>query len=31
MAQMIGLLGSGLIVTIIALFVAVAAWQRIDV
>ena len=31
MAQMIGLLGSGLIVAIIALFVAVAAWQRIDV
>jgi spore maturation protein SpmB len=31
MAQMIGLLGSGLIVSIIALFVAVAAWQRIDV
>ena len=30
-AQMIGLLGSGLIVAIIALFVAVAAWQRIDV
>ena len=31
MAQMIGLLGSGLIVAIIALFVAVAAWRRIDV
>ena len=31
MAQMIGLLGSGLIVSIIALFVAVAAWRGIDV
>ena len=31
MAQMIGLLGSGLIVAIIALFVAVAAWRGIDV
>ncbi len=31
MAQMIGLLGSGLIVSIIVLFVAVAAWRRIDV
>ncbi len=31
MAQMIGLLGSGLIVTIIVLFVAVAAWRGIDV
>jgi spore maturation protein SpmA len=30
MAQMIGLLGSGLIVTIVALFIAVAAWQRVD-
>ena len=30
MTQMIGLLGSGLIVAIIALFVAVAAWQRIN-
>ena len=30
MAQMIGLLGSGLIVTIIVLFVAVAAWQRVN-
>ncbi len=31
MAQMIGLLGSGLIVSLITLFVAVAAWRRIDV
>ena len=31
MAQMIGLLGSGLIVSIIALFVAVAAWRGVDV
>jgi len=31
MAQMIGLLGSGIIVAIIALFVAVAAWRGIDV
>jgi spore maturation protein SpmA len=31
MAQMIGLLGSGLIVSIIVLFVAVAAWRRVDV
>ena len=31
MAQMIGLLGSGLIVSLIALFVAVAAWRSIDV
>lgn len=31
MSQMIGLLGSGLIVSLITLFVAVAAWQRIDV
>lgn len=31
MAQMIGLLGSGLIVSLIVLFVAVAAWRRIDV
>ena len=31
MAQMIGLLGSGIIVSIIVLFVAVAAWRRIDV
>ncbi len=31
MAQMIGLLGSGIIVSIIALFVAVGAWRRIDV
>ena len=31
MAQMIGLLGSGIIVSIIALFVAVAAWRGIDV
>ena len=31
MAQMIGLLGSGLIVSIIVLFVAVAAWRGIDV
>ena len=30
MAQMIGLLGSGLIVSIIVLFVAVAAWRGID-
>ena len=30
MAQQIGLLGSGLIVAIIALFIAVAAWRRID-
>ncbi len=30
MAQMIGLLGSGLIVSIIVLFVAVAAWQRVN-
>ena len=30
MAQRIGLLGSGLIVAIIALFIAVAAWRRID-
>ena len=31
MTQTIGLLGSGLIVSIIVLFVAVAAWRRIDV
>ncbi len=31
MAQMIGLLGSGIIVSIIALFIAVGAWRRIDV
>ena len=31
MSQMIGLLGSGLIVSLITLFVAVAAWRRIDV
>ena len=31
MAQMIGLLGSGIIVSIIVLFVAVAAWRGIDV
>ncbi len=31
MTQMIGLLGSGLIVSLIALFVAVAAWRGIDV
>ena len=31
MAQMIGLLGSGIIVTIIVLFIAVAAWRGIDV
>jgi spore maturation protein SpmA len=31
MAQMIGLLGSGIIVAIIVLFVAVAAWRGIDV
>lgn len=31
MAQMIGLLGSATIVSIIALFVAVAAWRRVDV
>ncbi len=31
MAQMIGLLGSGLIVSLIVLFVAVAAWRRVDV
>ena len=31
MAQMIGLLGSGLIVSIIVLFVAVAAWRGVDV
>ncbi len=31
MAQMIGLLGSGLIVSVIVLFVAVAAWRGIDV
>lgn len=30
MAQMIGLLGSGLIVSIIVLFVAVAAWRRVN-
>jgi spore maturation protein SpmA len=30
MAQMIGLLGSGIIVAIIVLFVAVAAWRGID-
>ncbi len=30
MAQRIGLLGSGLIVAIITLFIAVAAWRRID-
>ena len=30
MAQMIGLLGSGLIVSIIVLFVSVAAWRRIN-
>lgn len=31
MAEMIGLLGSGLIVSIIVLFVAAASWQRVDV
>ena len=31
MAQLIGLLGSGLIVAVIVLFVGVAAWRRIDV
>ncbi len=31
MAQMIGLLGSGVILSLIALFVAVAAWRGIDV
>ena len=31
MTQMIGVLGSGLIVTIIVLFIAVGAWRRIDV
>ena len=31
MAQTIGLLGSGIIVSLIVLFVAVAAWRRIDV
>ena len=31
MAQMIGLLGSGIIVSIIVLFVAVAAWRRVGV
>ena len=31
MAQMIGLLGSGIIVSLIVLFVAVAAWRGIDV
>ena len=31
MAQMIGLLGSGIIVSIIVLFVGVAAWRGIDV
>ncbi|MBL0354351.1 MAG: nucleoside recognition domain-containing protein [Candidatus Dechloromonas phosphoritropha] len=31
MAQMIGLLGSGIIVSIIVLFVAVAAWRGVDV
>ena len=31
MAQMIGLLGSGLIVSLIVLFVAVAAWRGVDV
>lgn len=31
MAQMIGLLGSGLIFSLIVLFVAVAAWRRMDV
>ncbi|WP_412479799.1 nucleoside recognition domain-containing protein [Azonexus sp. IMCC34839] len=31
MAQMIGLLGSGLIVSLIVLFVGVAAWRGIDV
>ena len=30
MTQMIGLLGSGLIVSIIVLFVAAAAWQRVN-
>ena len=30
MTQMIGLLGSGLIVSIIVLFVATAAWQRVN-
>ena len=30
MTQMIGLLGSGLIVSIIALFIAVAAWRRVN-
>jgi spore maturation protein SpmA len=30
MAQMTGLLGSGLIVAIIALFIAVAAWRRVN-
>lgn len=31
MPQLIGLLGSGLIVSLIVLFVAVAAWRRVDV
>ncbi|KAB2968477.1 MAG: spore maturation protein [Zoogloea sp.] len=31
MAQMIGLLGSGIIVSLIALFVGAAAWRRVDV
>jgi len=31
MAQMIGLLGSGIIVSLIVLFVAVAAWRGVDV
>ncbi len=31
MAQMIGLLGSGIIVSLIALFVGVAAWRGVDV
>ena len=30
MAQMIGLVGSGLIVAIVVLFVAVASWRRVD-
>jgi spore maturation protein SpmA len=31
MSQLIGLLGSGLIVSLIVLFVAVAAWRQVDV
>ncbi len=31
MARMIGLLGSGIIMSLIVLFVAVAAWRRVDV